>query len=112
MEIQKKAFTGLCFTNLVDFDMKYGHRRDVDGYAKAISQFDAFLDKFINNMRDDDLLIITADHGCDPAYKGTDHTRERVPIIIYSNDIKSENLGVIKGYNYIGNFILENFGLR
>ena len=112
LELFDKDFNGLCFTNLVDFDMKYGHRRDVDGYAKAISDFDSWLNDFIPKMQDNDLLIITADHGCDPAYSGTDHTREQVPLLIYSNDIVSENLGTIKGYNYISKVVLNNFDLR
>ncbi len=109
LELLNKDFNGLCFTNLVDFDMKYGHRRDVDGYANAISEFDNWLNGFIPKMKYDDLLIITADHGCDPAYKGTDHTREQVPLLMYSKDIEPENLGTIKGYNYISKFILGNF---
>lgn len=112
LELLYKEFKGLCFTNLVDFDMKFGHRRDVDGYASAISEFDQWLDKFIPKMKTDDLLMITADHGCDPAYKGTDHTREQVPLIMYSKNIEYENLGTFKGYNYINKLILENFGLR
>lgn len=112
IELLDKDFNGLCFTNLVDFDMKYGHRRDVDGYANAITEFDAWLDKFIPKMKNDDLLIITADHGCDPEFKGTDHTREQVPFLMYSKDIKPENLGTIKGYNYISNIVLDNFNLR
>ncbi len=109
LELLNKDFNGLCFTNLVDFDMKYGHRRDVDGYANAISDFDNWLNRFIPKMQDDDLLMITADHGCDPAYMGTDHTRELVPLLIYSNNIEAENLGTIKGYNYISKLILNNF---
>lgn len=105
-------FNGLCFTNLVDFDMKFGHRRDVDGYANAISEFDNWLGVFIPKMRDDDLLIITADHGCDPAYKGTDHTREQVPLLMYAKDIEPENLGTIQGYDYISKTVLDNFDLR
>ncbi len=111
-ELLKKDFNGLVFTNLVDFDMKYGHRRDVDGYAGAITEFDNWLNEFIPKMQNDDLLIITADHGCDPAFKGTDHTREQVPLLIYANNIEPENLGTIKGYNYISNLILDNFNLR
>ena len=111
-ELLKKDFNGLVFTNLVDFDMKYGHRRDVDGYAGAITEFDNWLNEFIPKMQDNDLLIITADHGCDPAFKGTDHTREQVPLLIYSKNIEPENLGTIKGYNYISNIILDNFNLR
>lgn len=112
LELLNIDFNGLCFTNLVDFDMKYGHRRDVDGYANAISEFDNWLNDFIQKMRNDDLLIITADHGCDPAYKGTDHTREQVPLLMYSNNIEPENLGIIQGYNYISKVILDNFDLR
>lgn len=112
LDFLNKEFVGIVFTNLVDFDMKYGHRRDVDGYASAISEFDNWLNDFIPKMKNDDLLIITADHGCDPAYKGTDHTREQVPLLMYSSDIVPENLGIIKGYNYISNVILKNFNLR
>ncbi len=112
LELLDKVFSGLVFTNLVDFDMKYGHRRDVDGYANAISEFDNWLNDFIPNMKNDDLLIITADHGCDPAFKGTDHTREQVPLLIYSKHMEHENLGTIKGYNYISNIVLDNFNLR
>ncbi len=109
LELLDKDFTGLVFTNLVDFDMKYGHRRDVDGYAHAISEFDCWLNIFIPKMNKDDLLIITADHGCDPGYTGTDHTREQVPILLYSKNITPENLGTIQGYNYISKIILNNF---
>ncbi len=112
LELLNKDFNGLVFTNLVDFDMKFGHRRDAQGYANAISEFDYWLNNFIPKMQDNDLLIITADHGCDPAYKGTDHTREQVPLLMYSKDIKPENLGTIKGYNYISKVILDNFNLR
>ena len=106
-EYQSKAFNGLCFVNLVDFDMVYGHRRNVDGYAKALSEFDEWLGGFIENMREDDALIITADHGCDPAFKGTDHTRECVPFILYGKNIEPENLGTINGYDYISKTIKE-----
>ncbi|MGN1161084.1 MAG: phosphopentomutase [Candidatus Fimenecus sp.] len=108
----EKNFKGLCFVNLVDFDMLYGHRRDVDGYAKAISEFDSWLNGFINHMNESDMLIITADHGCDPDYGGTDHTRERVPLLMYSKGIEPQNLGVLNGYNYISNVILDNFEIQ
>ncbi len=111
LELTNADFNGIVFTNLVDFDMKYGHRRDIDGYANAISEFDKWLNDFIPKMRYDDLLIITADHGCDPGFIGTDHTREQVPLLIYANNIKPENLGTIKGYNYISKIILNNFDL-
>lgn len=106
-EYQNKDFNGLCFVNLVEFDMVYGHRRDVDGYAKALSDFDIWLGDFVENMREDDALIITADHGCDPLYKGTDHTRECVPFILYGKNIEPENLGTIEGYDYISKAIKE-----
>ena len=99
LEAQKKDFTGLCFINLVDFDMLYGHRRDVDGYAKAFAAFDAFLPGFIKGMDENDLLMITADHGCDPAYqRSTDHTREYVPLLVYGKNVKAENLGTLDGF--------------
>ncbi len=107
---QQKDFNGICFTNLVDFDMVYGHRRNADGYAKAITEFDRWLSHFIKNMRSDDLLIVTADHGCDPGFKGTDHTREYVPFIMYGNKIKPENKGTILGFDYICNTILSLLG--
>lgn len=101
LEYQKKDFNGLCFINLVDFDMLYGHRQDPDGYAKALSEFDSWLPEFIGNMRDDDYLIITADHGCDPADNSTDHTREYVPFVLYGKNVKPENLGTIEGFDFI-----------
>ena len=104
-EYQKKDFNGLCFVNLVDFDMVFGHRRNVEGYAKALFEFDEWLGGFVENMRNDDALIITADHGCDPAFKGTDHTRECVPFIMYGENIESENMGTINGFNYISETI-------
>lgn len=104
-EYQKKDFNGLCFINLVDFDMVYGHRNDIDGYAKAFSEFDKWLKSFIENMKDDDALIITADHGCDPGFSGTDHTREYVPFILYNKNIKPENSGTIEGYTYVSDCV-------
>lgn len=108
-EMLSKDFTGLCFTNLVDFDMVYGHRRNIDGYAKALTDYNNWLEKFIQNMQDDDLLIITADHGCDPGFKGTDHTREYIPILVYSKNIKPTNLEIRQTYADIAKTILENF---
>ncbi len=107
-EYQNKDFSGLCFINLVDFDMTFGHRRNVDGYANALSEFDIWLGGFIKNMRDDDLLLITADHGCDPSFtKTTDHTREYVPLIAYSKNIKTINLGTRKGFCDIGKSVCD-----
>lgn len=104
---QQKDFNGLCFINLVDFDMVYGHRRNVEGYAQALADFDKWLLKFIKNMQDEDALIITADHGCDPGFKGTDHTREYVPYILYGNEIEPKNLGTIDGFTHIANTVKE-----
>ena len=101
LSLADRDFHGLCFINLVDFDMLYGHRNDVDGYAEAISEFDAFLPSFIRKMREDDVLIITADHGCDPATESTDHSREYVPLLIVGNKIKSTSLGTINGFSHI-----------
>ena len=89
INIQKRDFEGLCFVNLVDFDMKYGHRNDIDGYALAMTDFDIQLKEFEKGMQDEDILIITADHGCDPATPSTDHSREYVPMLIYGKHIKS-----------------------
>ena len=87
-------FFGLCFINLVDFDMKYGHRRDIDGYAEALTRFDEQLGEFMAKMKDNDVLMITADHGCDPKAAGTDHTREYVPLMVYGEGVmKNLNLG-------------------
>ena len=94
MEIMEEEFRGLCFVNLVDFDMVYGHRNDIDGYAKAATVFDEQLARFVKKMKDTDILMITADHGCDPGFKGTDHSREYVPFLAYGKDIKAGvNLG-------------------
>ena len=81
--------------------MVYGHRRNVDGYAKALAEFDGWLGSFIKNMKSTDALIITADHGCDPAFKGTDHTRECVPFVLYGERIKPENAGTVTGFDYV-----------
>ena len=95
----RKDFHGLCFANLVDFDTMYGHRRDKDGYAKAISIFDEFLKEYMMGLEDDDVMILTADHGNDPCYTGTDHTRENVPCLVYGKKVKSINLGSDKVFS-------------
>ena len=111
-EIQKRDFNGLCFVNLVDFDMKYGHRNDVAGYAAASTEFDEFLTGFMKDMREDDVLLITADHGCDPATPSTDHSREYTPMLIYGNKIKSGvNLGTRASFSDISATVLEYFGV-
>ncbi len=93
MEIADRDFSGLCFINLVDFDQVYGHRNNVDGYALALSEFDAWLPKFLEKMTDDDVVMITADHGCDPGNESTDHSREYVPLLIWGEGIEKINLG-------------------
>ncbi len=107
-ELVSRDFCGLAFINLVDFDMLYGHRRDVDGYTAALNEFDAWLGTFLPKMREDDLLIITADHGCDPAFTAsTDHTREYVPLIVYGKGMTPENLGTVDGFDIISEKISE-----
>ena len=102
MHYAESEFTGLCFINLVDFDMLYGHRRDPDGYALALNEFDQFLPKFMEQLHEDDVVIITADHGCDPAYTATtDHTREYVPLLILGEKVKPKDLGVLNGFHNI-----------
>lgn len=109
LELADRDFTGLCFVNLVDFDMNFGHRRDIKGYADAVMRFDAWLSDFMPRMREDDLLIITADHGCDPGFVGTDHTRENVPLLVYGKGVKPQNLGFRETYADIAETIAENF---
>ena len=112
LNLLEENFRGLAFVNLVDFDMKFGHRRDVDGYANALTIFDRELGEFLEKMRDDDLLMITADHGCDPAAPGTDHTREYVPLIIYDKkNTSGKNFGTLPTFSVISSIIAENFNL-
>ena len=111
-EIAGKDFHGLCFVNLVDFDAKWGHRRDPEGYAKELEQFDKGLSVLLETLREDDLLIITADHGNDPTYIGTDHTREKVPFLAYSKSMEGGGrLAEQDTFAVIGATILDNFGL-
>lgn len=113
IRLQEKDFTGLAFINLVDFDMTYGHRNDIEGYAKSATIFDKQLGDFMKNMKDEDILIITADHGCDPGFKGTDHSRENVPVIIYGKNIKENNsLGTRSSFSDIAKTILEIFDIN
>ena len=112
MEILERDFEGLCFINLVDFDMVYGHRNDVDGYAKAISYFDDKIPLIISKLREDDILMITADHGCDPGDISTDHTREYTPILIYGEKVRrSKNLGTRETFSDIGATVVDYFGI-
>ena len=111
LRIQREDFTGLCFVNLVDFDMTYGHRRDIAGYARATTEFDVQLGTFMEHMREDDVLMITADHGCDPGAPGTDHTREYVPLLVYGAQIrKGVNLGTYPTFAMIGATVSDMFG--
>ena len=112
IEIAARDFTGLCFTNLVDFDALWGHRRDVAGYARELEKFDVLLGQFLNVLKEDDLLILTADHGNDPTYTGTDHTREQVPFLAYSPSMRQgKDLGVSDTFAVIGATIADNFGV-
>ena len=112
LRIQQEDFTGLCFVNLVDFDMTYGHRRDIAGYARATTEFDVQLGTFMERMREDDVLMITADHGCDPGAPGTDHTREYVPLLVYGAQIRQGlNLGTYPTFAMIGATVADMFGM-
>lgn len=113
IEIAKRDFKGLCFVNLVDFDALWGHRRNVKGYAQELEKFDVKLGELLPVLKDDDLLIITADHGNDPTYTGTDHTREKVPFLAYSPSMKQGGkLEDEKTFAVIGATIAENFGVK
>ena len=115
IDIAKREFKGLCFTNLVDFDALWGHRRNPIGYGEEIERFDVKLGELLKVLREDDLLILTADHGNDPTYTGTDHTRETVPMVAYSPSMK--NSGVLKDreafhtFAILGTTITDNFGV-
>lgn len=112
LEYLDRDFEGLCFVNLVDYDMLYGHRRDIDGYAKALAYFDGKLPEILSKLREEDVLMITADHGCDPGYLATtDHTREYVPFLMYGPGLKPENLGTRETFADIGATVLDCFGI-
>lgn len=113
IETAGKEFTGLCFVNLVDFDALWGHRRNPEGYGKEIEKFDVNLGKLLEQLKDDDLLLITADHGNDPTYTGTDHTREQAPLLAYSPSMKESGLQETKDtFAVIGASVAENFGVK
>lgn len=97
----------LIFTNLVDTDMLFGHRNDAEGYGRALEEIDVYVEKIIDAMTDDDLLIITADHGCDPTVEGTDHTREYVPVLLYHKNIEPKNLKMLEGFDHVANFVTD-----
>ena len=113
LEYMKKDFNGLCFTNLVDYDMLYGHRNDVEGYAKALTYFDERLPELLAGLGEEDILMITADHGCDPITPSTDHSREYTPLVIYGAPIKAgENYGTRESFSDIAATILAYFGVK
>jgi len=112
IEVADEDFSGLCFVNLVDFDALWGHRRNPQGYAKELEMFDEKLGTLLSKLKEDDLLIITADHGNDPTYIGTDHTREMVPLLIYSPSMKeSGEIKDLSTFAVIGATIADNFGV-
>ena len=111
IQLAARDFGGLCFVNLVEFDSAYGHRRDIAGYTAALNAFDAQLGALLPQLRDDDLLILTADHGCDPAAHGTDHTREYIPVLMYGNGVKPENLGIRGSFADIGQTVCAWLGV-
>lgn len=113
IEMAKEDFNGICFTNLVDFDAKWGHRRDSEGYAKELVSFDNLLPELQNRLKNDDILFITADHGNDPTWKGTDHTREMIPVLIYSKSFNNpSNLGTNQSFACIGATISDIFDVE
>lgn len=113
LEYLDKDFEGICFVNLVDFDMLYGHRNDVDGYAKALTYFDEKLPSIMEAMRDDDILMITADHGCDPGYTvSTDHSREHTPFLMYGKKVAAQNLGTRETFADIASTVLDYFDVK
>ena len=113
MAYADKDFTGLCFVNLVDFDMLYGHRRDIDGYAAALTEFDRWLGAFLPTLGEDDVVMITADHGCDPSYTATtDHTREYVPLLVLGKGVKPGNLGTKPTFADIAATVTDLLGVH
>lgn len=113
LDYAKEDFEGLCFVNLVDYDMLYGHRNDVEGYAKALTEFDERIPEILGMLKDDDILMITADHGCDPITPSTDHSREYTPLVMYGKNIKAGvNLGTRETFADIATTILDYFNLK
>ena len=112
LKVSESDFDGICFTNLVDFDSQYGHRNNALGYTEAINEFDAWLSVFIKTMREDDVLMITADHGCDPGDESTDHTREYIPLLVYGKNIISKNLGTRSTFADIAATVCDIFNVE
>jgi phosphopentomutase len=111
LRLAEETEQGLVFVNLIDFDMLYGHRRDAAGYAKCLEEADAFLGRLLPRLRPSDMLIITADHGNDPTFRGSDHTREFVPLLVYQPNAISRNLGIRQGYYDVAQSVAQRFGL-
>lgn len=111
-DFAKTDFNGLCFVNLVDFDMVYGHRNNAEGYAMALTEFDEWLGGFVSELKEDDILMITADHGCDPLTESTDHSREHTPLLVCGKSIKAVNLGTRDSFADIGKTISDLFGIK
>ena len=110
IECMKNNEEGMIFTNLVDFDMLYGHRNNIEGYKEALQEFDSYLPEIFSNLKNEDILIVTADHGCDPSTPSTDHSREYIPILVYGNNIKENiNIGTRETFADISATILEAF---
>lgn len=107
IELTHTDFNGFCYANLVDFDTKFGHRNNIDGYAQNLSMVDGYLQSVLDGLTEDDYFMITADHGCDPATPSTDHSRENVPLIVYSKNMKSKNLGTLNSFAKIGEMVKE-----
>ena len=112
IEVLERDFSGLCFTNLVDFDMLFGHRQDKDGYAAALSRFDEALPDILSLVTEDDVFIITADHGCDPTDDSTDHTREYVPLLVFSPAIEPKGLGTLESFSAVGELVCTLLGVE
>lgn len=110
-EIATRDFSGICFLNLVDFDSRFGHRQDIDGYARALSEFDAWLPSLTEKLGDGDVLIITADHGCDPGDDHTDHTREYVPLLVYGKSLRAKNVGTLLGFGTVAALCADILGI-
>ena len=107
-----EVYEGLIFTNLVDFDMLYGHRNEAKGYGKALEDLDNRLNEIYEKMSDEDILILTADHGCDPTTESTDHSREYIPLLVYGKKINSVNIGIRESFTDIAKTILEYFNIK
>ena len=107
LSLAGENFIGLCFVNLVDFDMVYGHRQDAEGYAKAVMEFDRWLPGFLEKLGEDDVIMLTADHGCDPSDTSTDHTREDVPLLIWGKGVKPVDLGVCDSFTCVADAVCQ-----